>query len=264
MPSLHSTFKGSLILLLYCGLCNLMHAQELNEKQFLDDFKGNISITNNGISLVPTFSLGEPALLFDFKLIKKRFSFEPDMRFALEGKPWSFLFWCRYKALQKDKFSLRVGAHPALNFRTINLVRNGKAETILETRRYVAAEVVPNYKFTDHVSIGIYYLLGHGFDAGVKTTNFLTLNATLSNVYLFEKYYFNLSPQIYFLSLDDLKGNYAVAFVSLKREKFPVSLGVIFNKAIHTEIIPEQDFTWNITLTWSFLDHHRPVIPAIQ
>ena len=50
--------------------------------KILDDFRGTASITNNGISLVPSFSLGDPALLFDLKFTKGRLSFEPDMRFA--------------------------------------------------------------------------------------------------------------------------------------------------------------------------------------
>lgn len=48
------------------------------------------------------------------------------MRFALEGKPWSFIFWLQYKAIEIERFSLRLGAHPALNFKTVNMVRNGQ------------------------------------------------------------------------------------------------------------------------------------------
>ena len=80
---------------------------QAQERRFLDDFRGTASITNNGISLVPSFSLGDPALIFDLKFTKKRLSFEPDMRFALEGKPWTFIFWFRYKAVQKERFTLQ-------------------------------------------------------------------------------------------------------------------------------------------------------------
>lgn len=236
-----------------------MYSQEpqLEESQRFLDFKGTASITNNGISLVPSFSLGDPALLLDLKFTKNRISFEPDMRFALEGKPWSFLFWFRYKAVQKERFSLRLGAHPALNYRTIQIMRNGDSEEIIESRRYVAAEVVPSYKISEKVSIGMYYLLAHGFDNGVKTTNFLTLNAAFSKLYLKKKYYLNVSPQVYFLSLDELTGYYAVAFLSVARDNFPISMGAIFNKAIDTQILPEQDFTWNISLNYRFPEPRR-------
>ena len=50
-------------------------------------FGGAISVTNNGISLIPTFSLGKPAIIFDMSAGKRRLSFEPQLRFGLDGKP---------------------------------------------------------------------------------------------------------------------------------------------------------------------------------
>jgi hypothetical protein len=50
-------------------------------------FNGAITVTNNGISFIPTFSLGKPAVIFDFS-VGQRLSFDPQLRFALEGKPW--------------------------------------------------------------------------------------------------------------------------------------------------------------------------------
>ncbi len=245
------TIKNLIVLLIIFVSGFNVKAQEETEP-FLDDFRGTASITHNGISLVPSFSLGDPALLFDLKFTKGRVSFEPDMRFALEGKPWSFLFWFRYKAVQKEKFSLRIGAHPALNFRTVNVIRNGVNEELLESRRYLAAEIVPNYKISEKVSIGVYYLRGQGFDEGVKTTNFLVLNSSFTNLFISEQFYFNISPQVYYLTTDDDKGYYAVGFITFAKKDFPLAISAILNKAIDTEIVPEDDFTWNISLVYSF------------
>ncbi|WP_339750572.1 hypothetical protein [Algoriphagus aquimarinus] len=231
-------------------------AQEGTEK-FLDDFRGTASVTQNGISLVPSFSLGKPALLFDLKLTREKLSFEPDMRFSLEGKPWSFIFWFRYKAIENKRFSLRLGAHPALNFRTVNIIRNNQPEELLEARRYLGAEVAPTYKISDKVGIGAYYLYGHAFDEGVKNTHFMVLNSYFNNLHVSEKLYFNISPQAYYLLTDDLKGFYFVGFVSLIKKDFPISVSAILNKAIDTEIVPEDDFTWNISLVYSFGGNKR-------
>lgn len=225
--------------------------QEEN-KPFLDDFKGTASITHNGISVIPSFSLGKPALLFDLKFTKGKLSFEPDMRFALEGKPWSFLFWFRYKAIQKGRFSLRVGAHPGLNFTTASIIRNGANEELLESRRHIAAEIVPNYKISDKVSMGMYYFRGQGFDAGVKQINFLVLNSSFNNLHISEQFYFNISPQVYFLTVDNLKGYYLLGFITIAKKDFPISISSILNKAIDTEIVPEDDFIWNISLNYHF------------
>jgi hypothetical protein len=64
--------------------------------------------------------------------------------------------------------------------------------------------------------------------------------------------YFNISPQAYYLVSDDLKGFYIVGFFSLIKKDFPISVSAILNKAINTEIVPEDDFTWNISLVYSF------------
>ncbi|NJB71376.1 hypothetical protein GGR42_001838 [Saonia flava] len=241
-----------------------INGQEQEKKPFLDDFRGTASITHNGISLVPSFSLGDPAAIFDLKMTKGKFSFEPDMRFALEGKPWSFLFWFRYKAVQKERFSLRVGAHPAMNFRTVNIIRNGQTEDLIEARRYLAAEIVPNYKISDKVSVGAYYLRGKGFDDGVKQTNFLVLNSSFTNLFISETLYFNISPQVYYLTLDDDEGYYAVAFITLAKKGFPLSISSILNKAIDTEIVPEDDFIWNVSLNYAFGGNRKVRKPKMK
>ncbi|MBO0330329.1 hypothetical protein [[Muricauda] lutisoli] len=230
---------------------NVSLAQE-ERKPFLDDFSGTASVTNNGISLIPSFSLGDPALIFDLKFKKGRLSFEPDMRFALEGKPWTFIFWWRYKAIEKEKFSLRVGAHPAINFRTIPIMRNGASEDILEARRYLAAEVVPTFKVAENIDVGMYYLHGRGFDDGVKQTNFVVFTSTFKNLYVTDQYYFDITPQAYFLATDDIQGYYLAGFLSFKKKDFPLSISAILNKALDTEIVPEDDFTWNVSLVYSF------------
>lgn len=240
-----------IILYVFCMLPVLGWGQ-LEHKSFLDDFQGMASVTHNGISLVPSFSLGEPAAIFDVKMTKGKFSFEPDMRFALEGKPWSFLFWFRYKAIQKQRFSLRIGAHPALNFRTVNVIRNGANEELIESRRFLASEIVPNYRVSDKVSVGMYYLRGKGFDEGLRSSDFITVNASFTNLSISEKLYFNVSPQAYYLRLDDKTGYYVVAFITLAKKDFPLSISSILNKAIDTQIVPEDDFIWNVSLNYSF------------
>jgi aryl-alcohol dehydrogenase-like predicted oxidoreductase len=45
-------------------------------------------VTNNGISLVQTFSLGKPAAIVTLSIGKGKLSFEPDLRFSLKEKPW--------------------------------------------------------------------------------------------------------------------------------------------------------------------------------
>ena len=111
---------------------------------------------------------------------------------------------------------------------------------------------MPSYKISDKVSIGIYYLRGQGFDEGIKQSNFLVLNSSFANLFISEKFYFNISPQVYYLTLDKDQGYYAVAFITLAKKDFPISISSILNKAIDTQIAPEDDFIWNVSLNYSF------------
>ena len=83
-------------------LCSINAWTKEKKEPFLDDFRGTASVSHNGISLVSSFSLEEPALLIDLKFTKGKLSFEPDMRFDLEGKPWTFIFWLRNKAIDTE------------------------------------------------------------------------------------------------------------------------------------------------------------------
>ena len=250
-PKTPTRLKTLLISILMLALFPVARAQDQHPRPILDKFYGNIQLTNNGISLVPTFSLGDPALLFDLKFVKGRHSFEPDMRFALEGRPWAFLFWYRYQAVQKGNFSLRVGAHPAVNFRIIDVIEDGEEAQVIQARRYFAVEISPSYALGEHTRVGLYYLTAKGFDEGVKRTHFVTLNSSFSNLSLGTKMYLSVSPQVYYLRLDDEDGFYASANLGLAFRNFPFSLASILNREISSEI-DSDPFSWNLSLVYNF------------
>ena len=225
-------------------------SQKSDSTKKVTHFSGSVSVTNNGLSLVPTFSLGEPAALVNLSIGGKKFSFEPDMRFALEGKPWSFRFWARYKLLKTEKFAITVGTHPALNFKTFTSV-DGR-ETIV-VRRFLAGELSPNYFFTKNISIGVYYVYAYGFDQGTpKNNHFVTLNSNFSNIKLPFNFLINVIPQFYYLKQDQRDGYYFTSEFHLAKKNFPLSLSSIINTPIESNIIGGQDFVWNIILIYSF------------
>ena len=219
----------------------------------ISHFTGSFGVTSNGISLIPTFSLNRPAGVLNLSLGKKKFSIEPELRFSLSLKPWSFIFWFRYQAMRSDKFSLRLGIHPALNFRTEHVSINGEVHEQIITRRYFAAEIVPNYYISKNISIGIYYLYSRGFDkGGVRYSHFITLNSNFSHINLSHKFYMTFTPQVFYLKQVKNEGLFATATVGLVKRNFPFSLSAIFNKELRKGIIGARDFIWNTTLTYSF------------
>jgi hypothetical protein len=246
-----NNLKIEFLLFLLLSLSHFAFSQRKDSTNVVNHFSGAVTITNNGISFIPTFSLGKPAAIFDIS-VGRKLSFDPQFRFALEGKPWSFLFWWRYKLVRTSKVALTIGAHPAILFKTITETTNGVTTEYLRAQRNVAAEISPNYFLTKNISVGIYYLYGYSLESyAVKNTHFLTFNTNISNIRLPYQFYIKFTPQVYYLNMDKQDGFYCSSVFTLARKNFPVSVSSLINKAIQTNI-PSKDFVWNISLTYSF------------
>jgi hypothetical protein len=236
-----------------------MHSQSSDSTLKVNNFKTVVSVTNNGISLIPTFSLGEPAIIFDAS-IGRRITFDPMIRYSLEGQPWSFILWWRYKLLKPGKFQMTVGGHPSVLFRTQTETVEGVQSEILVARRYLVAELFPYYMITKNISVGFYYNYSRGLgDNNIRNTNFLTARAGFSNVKLTEKLFINITPQFYYLKMDDLDGFYFTTAMTFAHRNLPFSVSSVINKTINSEIV-SKDFVWNLTLNYTFskgyVEHH--------
>lgn len=216
-------------------------------------FRANVSVTQNGFSFIPSFSLGKPALIFEPSIGNKRLSFEPQFRFALEGKPWSFIFIYRYKIITRTKFQLEAGGHvPSIVFVTQSVTRNGAPEDVIVAHRFAAAELIPDYIVSQNLRVGIYLLRGHGFDnSAVQETSFVGVRSQFTNIRLSPRLTFRITPQLFYLKTDDKDGVFATGTMTLALNRFPLSVSSIINKAIESEI-PAKDFDWNVSLVYSF------------
>jgi len=238
--------------LVFCFLAPCTFAQNSDSTNVDSHFGGAVTVTNNGISFVPTFSLGKPAVIFDLS-VGRRLSFDPQFRFSLDGKPWSFIFWGRYKLLKSNKFSFNVGSHIGLPFKTTTETINGVTNETITAKRYLAGELVPNYLFTKDISIGMYYLYSRGIDNGTtRNTHFLTLNASFSDIRLSKQFYMKFTPQVYYLKMDQHDGVYFTSALTLANRKIPFSISSVINKIIQTNITASQNFVWNVSLIYSF------------
>lgn len=228
-------------------------AQPTDSAKHITHFNGAISVTNNGISFIPTFSLGKPAVIFSLSMRKQKISFDPEFRFSLQGKPWSFLFWWRYNLLNTAKFGIRVGAHPALNFKPTLVSVNGVSKEVMITRRYLAGEFVPNYFVSRSISVGLYYLYSRGLDMdAVRYTHFLTINSNFSHIVLFNDYFMMFNPSFYYLRMEKQDGFFISSTITLAKQNFPLSLSSILNKKIESNITGVRNFVGNVTLIYSF------------
>ncbi len=213
---------------------------------------GAVTVTNNGIALIPTFTLGKPAALFDVAVRKGRFSFEPQLTFALEGaKPWYFVFWLRYKAIQTRRFSMGVGFHPSVVFVNPAPAINGIPTENLTAVRYFVGELTPTYRLSGRVSVGVYYLHAYGLSGGATNTNFVSLTSTFAKMPLGSSLHLSVTPQLYLVAIDGRKGYYATSAFTVGKPKLPFTISTVVNKKIQSDI-PSDDLIWNMSVTYLY------------
>jgi hypothetical protein len=228
-------------------------AQTPDSTTKISTFSGSVGFTNNGFSIIPTFSLNSPAVNMNFFVRKKKFSFDPDIRLVPDASKGGMIFWLRYYAIEKKKFSLRVGVHPAFTFIRRNVNDNGTNTEITEMLRFAAGEIVPNYQITPNWSIGAVFLHGSGLQKhGPQKTNVLFLNTSLANIKLGKQLRFQLIPMVYFLNTDGFTGNYFSTTAILSHKKLPFTLQSTINQTFTSDIPDNQDFMWNVMLSYNF------------
>lgn len=215
---------------------------------------GALSVTNNGVSTVPYLSLGKPAFITDMSLSKGRFSFDPQLKFNIpDVRPWSFIFWFRYRFADNEKFKFRVGAHPAYSFKTRTATINGIEQETITVWRFLAGEIAPLYMITPNLSIGPYYLYAYNMEKNTtRHSHFIALQTNITNIRLSDQFYMGVYPQVYFLTVGSQRGFYAYASISLNKKDFPFSISALANKEIKSDIVGSSNFLWNVTLTYTF------------
>lgn len=227
-------------------------AQENTVEQPKRQISGVITATNNGIAIIPSFSLGRPAVFFDLSMGGERFSFDPMLRFGMDGKPWVFVLWGRYKVIKDGKFTLTVGGHPAFLFQEEEMIIDGKSEKMMVSNRYLAGELTTNYKFSEKFSMGLYYLRGTGIQVlGARKTDFIALNTQISNINLYKDFKLRINPQFFFLIVDENSGFYVNSTLTLSKRGLPVELQGFFNQKIKSGVAGD-DLVWNISLLYTF------------
>ncbi len=228
-------------------------AQSADSTKNISTFSGSVGITNNGFSIIPTFSLNHPAFVANLSFQKKKFSFEPDIRLVPDAEKGALIWWLRYRLVDNKKFGFRIGTHPAFTLIRRTDIEDGKTKEITEMLRFIAFEAVPSYQFTKKIGVSAMYLQGNGLQKhGPQLTRVLFLNTNITNVGLGKNLYFNLFPSIYFLYTDGFRGDYLTVTGALFHKKLPFSLQSTINQTFKSNIPNNKDFMWNVTLNYNF------------
>ena len=217
-------------------------------------FSGTIGLNTNGISPVPAFSLGKPAIMGFFSLRKNRFSFDPEIAYSTDGTPWFFTSCFRYRIFGKKNFGIKVAANWNVTHSYPEVIERGVAKTITKAERYLVFEFIPTYKFSEKFSLGSAVFAGRGLDKGsVKQMHFISLVGNITRLPLTEKLYSSFFPQVFYLNLDGDEDSFFVSGVAgIGHTKLPLFLSTQMNQPMVTSISPNPGFSWNIGMTYTF------------
>lgn len=241
------------ITFIYLVTLPVVHAQKADSTQSITVFSGQVGVTNNGFSIIPSFSLNSPAVLLNGSIRKNKLSFEPDIRLVPDASKGGFLFWLRYRLVDHPKFKLRLGAHPAFSFIHRDITINGNTTKITEMLRFGAFEVVPSYQIKPNWGVSAMYLQGHGLQHhGPQLTRALFLNTNISNIQFGKQLRFHLFPSVFFLNTDGYKGNYLTVTGVLAHTELPFTLQGTINQTFKSNIPNNQDFMWNVMVAYNF------------
>lgn len=217
-------------------------------------FSGTISVTTNGISPIPAFSLDKPAIAGFLSLRKNRFSYDPEIAFSTQGVPW-FLNNCfRYRLIETPKFGLRTGVIWGLGYSYPTITENGVTNTVAKAERFAWLDLLPAYQLSKKLSLSSRTLIGYNFEPGsVKRIHYFSLSANLTQIHLARTIDCEFYPQLFYLNLDGNRDGFFVSGVAgVRYAKLPLFLSTQMNSTLTTSISPDPGFKWNISLTYSF------------
>jgi hypothetical protein len=242
----------SFLLFLLLVIPVIAFSQKTDSAMVPVNFGGFVTLTNKGISSIPNLTLGKPAAIV-FMSVGNRFRFEPEFRFALNGKPWMFIFWGRYDLVKTDKFLFKVRANPTVVFKTIPATINNVTNEIIRTSRTITADLTTSYFPTKNIGLTTYYMYVYGVEKdAIKNTHYLALRTAFSNIKLTEQFFMGINPSVYYLKMAEYHGFYSNLTMTLAKRNFPLSVSTLINKTIHTQIPVGEDFLWNVSLVYTF------------
>ena len=208
-----------------------------------------VSLNSNGISSIPAFSLGEPAIMSFISLSKGRFSYDPVLAYGIDTRPWFIDNWLHYLVVDRPVIKVRTGVNFSMYFSDLKL----PDETILQGERYWAFELAGIYNITSRSNLTFLYWNDRGQDPGTILGHFISLAGERSEIKVGKSVLLSTNLQIFYIDYDgDNDGLFVSPKISYALCDIPVTLFLQATQPIVTNISPYPGFEWNIGLSFTF------------
>lgn len=210
---------------------------------------GEITLNSNGIAAIPAFSLGEPTIMANITLKKNRFSYNPQLSYGLNFKPWIIDNWFRYQWIEKPKFEMRTSFNISMFFSEVET----PDEVILRGQRYAAIELAGKYKLSDKTSFSLMAWYDKGIDTGTITGYFFNFVYDQTGIGIGKHVLLAFNLQTFYIDYTDLNdGLFISPKLSCSVRKIPFFLFWQGIQPLYSNISPYPEFQWNIGLGFSF------------
>jgi hypothetical protein len=213
---------------------------------------GVVQLNNNGISPVPAFALGKPAIMVGIDISKGHFLFHSDINYGLDLKPWAMNHWFRY-VNTKGKSTFRTGINLSPFYRkvTIQDPTIGTYETSIMDR-YIEAELAYFHQFTPKTGLYLLYWNAHGLDKdAIAWGNFLSISANFSQIPVSQNITVSLKPNLFYIkNAAPFEGYFVSGIAEFAYKTCPV---VLFGQGVQPIwVSPSTTFNWNFGLKYYF------------
>ena len=247
-------FRTFLMSVLICCISNVSLANSLLDSTVARVpvptlIKGNLQLTNNGISPVPYFTLGEPALLTNLYLTKGRLSFSPEFNFDLKAKPWSFNTWLRYNLIRIKRYNFYLGSNFSIIFKRLD-PKIFKED--LQAQRYQMLDIMMTYKIDQKKMLSFYYWKTSTLDhLGITSSHFVMLALQIDNLLKSENTVISFRPSVFVINNTlPFSGLFMSQITKISTKKFPLSFSL---QTVETLQSSEQaKFNWNVGVNVPF------------
>jgi hypothetical protein len=211
-------------------------------------FHGNVQLNNNGISPVPAFSLGKPALMTTLAIKKGRFTFNPEYNISWDARPWVINEWFRYLIPHKKSY-YQIG----VNFSQFFVDKENEMNQITsKMNRYMSAEAIFGTSFNEHVGVRFTYWLSGSLDFdGVKSGHFILASLPISKLGASEGLNVNFTPNLFYINNTiPFKGIFTSLIANVGYNRIPIRL---FGQAVQPIRADDSaHFNWNFGMNYSF------------
>jgi len=242
-----------LLLLLLLAFSPTLSAQK-NDSTItkINNFTGVVTFQTKGISTIPNLTLGKPAAVFDMKLGRK-LTFEPQFRFALDGKPWAMVFWWRYFTIVGSKFRTIFSTNYSFSYKTVTNASYDPPQENIRATRYLVGAIEPIYQVNKYFDIGVYLFYNYGIEKFItRNTYMFSIRPGISNIPVTKNIVARINPEVYYLKLDRKDGIYFNARFLVSKKDCPVSISGLINKPLKSNIPAEYDLLWNVGVSYTF------------